>query len=87
MTDSSGAPLHSLGHRQGFRWWSSPATRRPRVARWRDGGLSFSGSGQHSMASFSSPGHAGPAHDDEPSSRAPRGAGGSRPLPPPTRFL
>jgi hypothetical protein len=27
-----------------------------------------------SMASFSSAGHAGPAHDDEPSSRAPRGS-------------
>src|SRR4029453_9417224 len=54
MTDSAGAPLHSLGHRQGF----VDNHRLQRGARallgGRDGGLSLSGAVSTSMASFSS---------------------------------
>jgi hypothetical protein len=54
MTDSAGAPLHSLGHRQGF----VGDHRLQRGARallgGRDGGVSLSGAVSTSMASFSS---------------------------------
>jgi hypothetical protein len=75
MTDSAGAPQHSLGHRQGF----VADHRLQRGARallgGRDGGLSLSGSGQHLDGKLLQPPVTlGPAHDDEPSSRAPRGS-------------
>jgi hypothetical protein len=72
MTDSSGAPLHNLGHRQGF----VDDHRLQRGARTLlgggDGGLSLFVAVSTSMASFPSRRSRWAAHDDEPSSRAPR---------------
>jgi hypothetical protein len=80
MTDSSGAPLHSLGHGQGF----VGDHRLQRGARallgGGDGGLSLSGSGQHLDGQLLEPPvMLGPlTTTSHPAVR--RGAAGSRPV-------